>query len=269
MTAEDFIYDGIQLSSFGLMIGYFDGPSDLDGVDTDSQRTFNNFSLFGGKWQPLSVSTYRDTLRITMSIIRNPCDAETQEDMVISLDDIRKIKRWLNRPDFHELRLVDPEFDGIFWNGSCNVEEVHAKGKCVGFNLTFDTDRPFALADPVTYSGSVEAGGHVAIDDISDEIGYIYPDVEITLRGGGDFSIHNSMDDRTTLIKNCTSGETITVSKVLVIESSLASHKIMDDFNWKFLRIGNTYSDRINMLTFSNACEYKITYNPIVKAVIA
>lgn len=266
MRAVDFMYDGILLSSFGLIIGDFSGGNDLDTVDTDSQRTFESFNMFNGKWQPLSVTTYRDTLRIKISVVKNPCD---QEDMTISLLDIRRVKRWLNRPSYHELRIIDDEYEGIFWMGSANVEEVHSNGVCVGFDLTFTTDRPFALADTMTFSGNVNAGDQIEINDVSDEEGFIYPDIQITVGEACDLSITNDTDNRTMLIKNCEQNEVINISKSLFITTDSNTHKISDDFNWKFLRINNSYSNRLNTLTFSNACSYVISYNPIVKAVIA
>lgn len=265
MKAEDFVYDGISLSSFGYMIADFEDSSGLGSVDTDSQRSFNNFSLFDGKWQPLSVSTYRDTLKITLSIMRNPCQSN---ETIIPLTEIRQIKRWLNRPTYHKIRLItnNGEFDHIFWKGSANVEEVHHMGECVGFNITFYTDRPFALSDEIVFSGD---GSELHIVDVSDEEGYIYPDVELVVSAAGDLKITNDFDDREIIINNCSQGETITMTNTLQISTDNTSHKIADDFNWKFLRICNNFYNATNNITFSLPCQYTIKYNPIVKAVIA
>lgn len=270
MRAVDFVYDGIQLSSYGFIIADFDDNSDLGSVTTDSQLSFTNFSMFNGKWQPLSISTYKDTLRIEFSIIRNPCNIESEEKMFLSLSEIREFKRWLNRPTYHELRIIDDsgEFDGIFWNGSANVEEVHALGKCVGFDITFYTDRPFALGDTLTYKGTVDMNGVVKIVDASDDEGYVYPEIKLTLQTDGDLEITNSFDERTFLINDCVSGEVITITPELQILTS-ENREIGKAFNWKFLRICNNFRNRMNEFTFSLPCQYEIKYNPIVKAVIA
>lgn len=268
MVADDFIYDGTQLSDLGFMIGYLDDADAVGTVETDSQRSFNSFSLFGGKWQPLSFTTYKNSLQIEMSVIKNPC-AGSDDDPSISLAEIRRIKRWLNRPTYHELRIVNPEYEHVFWMGSANVEEIHHLGKCVGFHITFSTDRPFALGDTENFHGEVASNGTVTINDISDEIGYIYPDFEITLLDNGDLEIINSFDGRITDIKGCSSGETITMSKVMQITSSLPAHKVYNDFNWRFPRICNSYESAENVFSFSLPCTYSISYNPIVKAVIA
>ena len=266
MTAVDFIYDGIYLSSLGYMIGYLDDVNALDTVGTDSQRSFGSFSLFGGKWQPLTVAYYKDSLRIGISIVKNPCNGD---DMSISLSEIRAVKRWLNRPTYHELRICDDDYDGIFWMGSGNVEEVHNAGRCVGFNVTFYTDRPFALCDEKVFSGEVSGSGTVIIDDSSDEIGYIYPTFDIKVLSSGNLNITNSFDERVTVIKNCVANERINMTKVMQITSSTRGHAIGDDFNWKFPRICNDIGKTENGFMFSLPCEYSIKYNPIVKAVIA
>lgn len=267
MRATDFIYDDVQLSSLGYMIGYIDGAGDLEAVDTDSQKTFGSLTLFGGKWQPVTVATYKDALRFTFSVIKDPC---VFGDLIeISLEDIRYFKRWLNRPEFHKLRIVDDEYEGIFWNGSANVKEIHNSGVCVGFEVTFYTDRPFALEDDIMWKGTAQADEQIKLIDTSDEIGYIYPDMKIEVLSAGDLTIQNSRDEKHTLVANCVANEIITFNKVLQINSSIQSHKLADDFNWFFPRISNGYEDTENIFTFSLPCNYEITYNPIVKAVIA
>ncbi len=270
MRATDFIYDGVRLSDYGFMIADIDDSSGLGTVTTDSQRSFSNFSMFNGIWQPLSISTYKDTLRIELSIIKNPCNIDSQEDAVISLDEIREIKRWLNRPTFHQIRLLDEygEYDGIYWNGSANVQEIHHLGACVGFRATFYTDRPFALSDPYEYTGTVGANGVVKIVDLSDEEGYLYPEITLKPLSAGTLDIVNSIDNRHCIIKDCVANEVITITPELQI-STTNSRNIGKSFNWKFLRISNNYYNKINEFTFSLPCDYSFKYNPVVKAVIA
>ena len=266
MKATDFIYDGIQLSELGYIIAYLDGGSSLGAVDTDSQRAFSNLSLFGGKWQPVTVATYKDSLRFNFSVIKNPCNGDNAE---IPLEDIRVFKRWLNRPDFHELRIIDDQFEGIFWKGSANVKEVHSSGVCVGFDVTFYTDRPFALADEVGLFGSATDDEEIIFMDVSDEIGRIYPEFIVKVLSAGDLTITNNRDSLPTVVKNCSVNETITFSKILQVTTDKATHNLSNDFNWHFPRIINDFDNIENIFTFSLPVEYSIKYNPIVKAVIA
>lgn len=270
MQADDYLYDGITLSAMGYILADTDDSSGLNTIETDSQRSFSSLSMFNGAWQPLSVSTYKDALKIEFSVVKNPCNAPSQEDMYLTLNEIRQFKRWMNRPTFHEFRIFDKsgDYDGIFFMGSANVEEIHVMGHCVGFDVTLYTDRPFALADEVVITGDVVANGTVKITDFSDEEGYIYPEITLELKQGGNLEIVNDFDDRHLLIKNCVVNEVITITRELQISTS-KPRNIGKYFNWKFIRISNNYKNRVNNITFSLPCKYTIKYNPIVKAVVA
>lgn len=50
----------------------------------------------------------------------------------------------------------------------------------------------------------------MSISDTSDDEGYIYPDITITLKAAGDLKITNGFDNRTTVVRGCSSGETLT-----------------------------------------------------------
>lgn len=110
-----------------------------------------------------------------------------------------------------------------------------------------------------------------SLNDTSYEEGYIYPQMEITIGDIDDkpvnerkLTIYNSIENRETYIKNCTSGEVITFDYP-VIQSSDLSHDIQNDFNWKFFRVANTYDNSRNDLVISLPCSIKIKYSPIVK----
>ena len=103
-----------------------------------------------------------------------------------------------------------------------------------------------------------------SINDTSYEEGYIYPKMEIAVKGNGNLIIHNAIENRETYIANCVSGEVITMDYP-VIKSSVSSHNIQNDFNWIFFRVANTYENSRNDLTISLPCSIKIKYSPIVK----
>lgn len=62
----------------------------------------------------------------------------------------------------------------------------------------------------MNFSGSVDKDGSISINDTSDEEGYLYPDITITLKSAGDLKITNEYDKRTTVVRGCSSGETLT-----------------------------------------------------------
>lgn len=103
-----------------------------------------------------------------------------------------------------------------------------------------------------------------SLNDTSYEEGYIYPQMEITVKEDGDLIIHNSIENRETCITNCRANEVITMDYP-VIKSSDSSHNIQNDFNWTFFRIANTYNNSRNDLVVTLPCSIKIKYSPIVK----
>lgn len=265
MDKCDFIFRGESLSSHGYMLCEFDASSSASVVTSDSQREFTSVPMFMGKYHPILYYTYNNSLIMEMSI----CKIEDSSNYIITPTEAASLKRWLNSPCAQEFRIVSEEYRDVFWNGTFNVEEIRFSSDCVGFRLTFTSTAPFGYKDKVELSGSVNQGGMIAIDDISDEEGYIYPDITITLNASGDLKITNEFDKRETVIHGCSSGETLTFTHLLQILSSNHAHELGDDFNYKFVRINNEYGKTINRLIFSLPCTYSISYNPIAKVVIA
>lgn len=263
MSEFDFTFRGESLSSHGYMICEFDSSSSASAVTTDSQKEISSVSMFNGKYQPIIYSNYASALTMELSICKIDGD-----NYYLTPQERVEIKRWLGCPYPCEFRLSDSKYDGYFWNGVFNVEEVRTPLGCVGFNLTFTATAPFGYKDKVEISGSVSANGAVTIKDTSDEEGYIYPDIEVTLQSAGTLKITNAFDNRATVVYNCLSGETLTFSHLLQIATDSSSHSLGDNFNYKFVRINNTYGKTQNTLTFSLPCTYKISYTPIAKVVI-
>ena len=265
MTGCDFSFRGETLSSRGYIIGNIDSSGGASTVTTDSQRNFSQMSMFGGKRFPFLYAVYSDAIKIDFSIFKE-VDGEVQS---ITPQEAASMKKWLSSPIDQEFRLIDDLFTGYRWYGSFNVEEIHAGGICIGLKLSFISTAPFAYKNMVTITGSVLVGESVTINDTSDEEGYIYPEISVTLQSSGELRITNSYDERTAIVKNCVSGETITFTPLLQVLSSSSSHMVGNDFNYSFVRISNSYSDQENILTFNLPCTYSISYSPIAKVVFS
>ena len=268
----DFIYNDCRLSDFGYAIVLFDTIKDGE-IDTDSQLTFNHISIANGKKMPFITSTYEDPLKMEFYIARNLCNYNDYNgiyDMTtnISLSEMAFLKRWLVSPTPHKLQVVGDEYAGIFWMGSFNVEEYTLGDNRIGAHLTFECDAPFGYYNDVTLEGSLNSGEVYKYNCISDEIGYLYPNISIRLMENGDLELSNSFDGKVTSIKNCRQYETITMDENMQIYSDYPTHEIMDDFNFVFYRIGSDFGNIGNTLESNLAIEYTIQYRPICKAVI-
>lgn len=266
MWACDFEYDGQNLSDYGFIICEPDGTNGFDTISAGSQITFNKVSRNRGKIHTLSGTSYDECITSTFKICKDPC---VYDDIRISSDESRDIMRWLNRSKFYKFCFIpeDSWEETCFFNASFNVNKVVIAKELYAFELNMETDKPFGYAEEVSQSWTVtDADATCTLYDASDDVGYVYPSVVITCNESGDLSISNDLEDCTVIIKNCTVGEVITIDgDTRIVTSSLSGHKIYNDFNFEFLRIGNTFDCTENNLTVSIPCELTISYAPIVK----
>ena len=266
MIVKDFEYDNEFLSDWGYEICEFDTSNGFETIDTDSQLTFDSVSQNNGKYFPLTISYYSDHIEIPFQIckIRGPSVITP-----LTVFEIRELKRWLNRPAFHKFKLIQKDWADIYMDGSFNISEIKFNNVTYGLELTFISNRPFALHEPITYKFDIGNDSDTfTFFDKSDEIVYIYPSINITCLSSGNLELINSQEpDRKTIINNVSENETISCTPSLIISTSLSSHQIQNDFNFKFLRVSNQYGNRKNVLSSSIPVQIQLTYTPYIKAV--
>ena len=261
MKAFDFEYDNRNLSSYGFIICNFDSKG-MNTVSNGSTITFNTISTFGGSKHNLTSTEYEDCLETTIQICKNYCSSDIKE---ISSTELRELTKWLSRKKFLKFKILDEDYIDLYFEASFNISRIEFDGKVYGLELEVITNAPFAYKEPKMITvRNIEYGGKHSINDISCEEGYIYPLTEITIKENGDLNIYNSIENRNTYIANCVAGEIITMDYP-VIQSSVSSHNIQNDFNWNFFRVANTINNSRNDLTISLPCTVKIKYSPIVK----
>lgn len=276
MIATDFVYDDIKLSDKGYIICDFDDKSGTEIVDVGSTITFNKIKRDSGRIYTLASATYDECVTATFDICKNDCLYNNNE-MEITTEEFREIMQWLNRREFLPFRIVDANQTVCWYNASFNVDKIVIGGKIYGVRLTMETDRPFGYDDKVTRTYALsDSNVTVSIINTSNEIGYLYPTVTIKCWMGGDLIITNTLEDSTTVIKNCSNAEVITINgeTQTIVTNNERNHtkkKIHNDFNWEFPRIGTKMIRgqvvRNNDITTSLPCEITIEYRPIVKDV--
>lgn len=267
MHACDFEYDGLYLSDFGFVICRFDSASDVESVNPGSQITFNTVSRNRGKKHSLTGTRYEECIEASFDICKDP---SSHDDLRITDNEYRELMRWLNRNTFCKFSIVDDEnieMEPRYYNASFNIEKYKIDDILYGLNLSMITDAPFGYgAERILKFDIEDTSKSYALIDTSDEIGYIYPSVKIECKTDGTILITNDKERCTTQIKNCHAGEVITINgDALTLSSTDNTHKIYNDFNFEFLKIGNTFNDRVNRLTISLPCKLEIRYTPIVK----
>lgn len=264
MRATDFVYDNYALSDYGFMIGKIDSSSNTDTFDVGSQITFNTTSQHYGKYNALTGTQYDSCVTCTFQICKIPCHTQ---DMEITSEEFRDLMRWLNRKEFLPFNFCIETGDIVYFDASFNVKKITVGSILYGLELTMKTNRPFGYGDKIVSSMNFsDITTTFEVEDLSDEIGYVYPDMKITCYSNGDLSVNNAEQACTMLIQNCSSGETITISgNTQIITTSSTTHKICNDFNYQFMRIGNTFTNRKNTLSVSSPCSIELSYNPIIK----
>lgn len=267
MKAIDFEYDGKFLSDFGCIICTFDSNG-LETINSGSEISFQTTSVQNGKRYLITNSIYSSCFEITFQICKNP-KIFSRDDMSFTFEEQKDIYRWLNRMDFYDFRFIDTEYylSECWFRGSFNIKKIELAGTTVGLELTFKSDRPFAIGRENIYKFNADSPEKkMRVYDSSDEIGYIYPSLEITCNASGTLKIINCRNNKVTEIKNCISGEVIQLHD-LMIETSSETHSltIMDDFNFVFPVIENTIDNIRNEYTFSLPCSVVFKYKPIRK----
>ena len=261
MKAYDFSYGEKKLSDYGFIICNF-GDKGLDTVSDGCQITFNTVPVLGGSKHELTSVQYEECLETTIQICKHSCAAGVQE---ITETEHRQLTRWLNRKRFLKLKILDKDHMDLYYEAYINVSKIEFNGMLIGLELNVFTNAPHAFKDPKTINiKNLTLNGKHSFNDISHEEGFIYPYTEIVVNASGNLKIHNAIENRDTYIANCVAGEVITMDYP-VIQSSVSSHKIENDFNWNFFRVANTYDNSRNDLTISLPCSIKATYSPIVK----
>lgn len=261
MRASDFEFNSKRLSDFGCIIANF-GSKGLETIN-GTEITFNTVSSLDGSKNHLVSTKYESCLETTLQIVKYSCSTDIQE---ITATDYREISKWLSKKRFAKFKLLDDSHIDLYYMASIiSIGRIEIDGRLMGLELNIITDSPHAYKEPKTIiiKNTLQDGKH-SINDTSYEEGYIYPTVEITVNENGNLNIYNALEDRSTHIANCVAGEVITMDYP-IIQSSLSSHNIQNDFNWNFFRIANTYDNSRNDLTISLPCTIKLKYSPIVK----
>lgn len=267
MYATDFEYDGKTLSSFGFIACVFDADKGVQTSDYGIEITFNTTETKHGEHYLLTSTQYDDCVSATFDICK---DSDKYDDLEITNDEFRKISRWLSRKEYLPFRVIDSEHetDACYFDASFNINKIYIAEKLYGIELSMVTNRPYGYGQKQIVKLDIsDTSKQYTFTDKSDEVGYIYPDVEITCNASGNLKLKNENAGNTTVINNVINGEIINIDgTTMQISTSKDSHtKLYDDFNYSFPMIVNEYDNIVNTFTSSIPCTVTFSYNPIIK----
>lgn len=275
MYCTNFEYGNRKLSDYNMIIGSLNGSGGNEIVSSGADIVFNQIRPSGSSHFNLYSSTYQEAFISTFQIVKNPC--KCQRNYYLTPTEVSNIQRWLCRKGYNKFKILQDGYEDIHWHATFSSKQILSNGKITGLELTLYTDAPYAYHDRVkcpfqvekntgTAKSGVEPGHDFTLYDTSDEIGWIYPDVKITMMEPGDFTLINSLDNKLMKINNVISGEVIYIDgRNQIISSSVQDHTICNDFNFYFPRIINTCQNNKNDFTVSLSCNIIFYYSPICK----
>lgn len=261
----DFLFDGKELSSFGYILCSFDSV------------TFETMPVSGLTYHTIQApladtvrkvsASYDSSLSRTITICKRTCDANRL--LQITADDISELSRWLCRRDYKWFRFITDDttgMDEVYYEAQFNIQKVMFGDRCVGLSLTVNTNRPYGLTPEITVYARPDKEDAMNISVYSDEEGYLYPDMVITLREAGTLEITSETDGRVTRITDCMADEVIHIhGDILQIESTNGTGSISERFNYQFPRLCNTFEHSENILSFNLNCDVELKYRGIRK----
>ena len=274
LFAIDFEYAGEKLSDYGFIICNFNG-SGLETVSSGADVIFNQVKPAQSNYffSEISASYEQPFISQPFQICKNPCLVDDDNNFEVTPIEVSAIQRWLCRKNsFNKFKIIQEGYENIFWNAKFTCQQIMIGGRIVGLELTMYTDAPFGYMDAIEITENCIANSSFDVYDISDEDGYTYPDMTITLNDSGHFILYNNFNGeeifRMSLL-GCSSGEVITINgknKIITSSNSDTSHTILArDFNYDFPKIANFYDCNKNTITTSLDCEIFLSYNPTIK----
>ncbi len=275
MYAKTFEFNGLLASNLNLYIMNFDGNTD-GAIDTGGEVTFNTSKPGSSDMWYMHSSTVENPLTFTFQIGKYDCDNDIEE--TISREEYAFIMSWLQRRDGYKwLRFIQDGYTDTYFNCQLNVKPIEWGGKKVGLEVTGLCNAPYGFSPEQTYTATLLPSVAFSLYNDSDKEGeLLFDKVVIKPTANCDIEIINDLDsqycpdkDYSTIIKNCSSAETITIEN-RQIYSTVDSHDLGNDFNFLYPRLIYMY-DYNNLIPYrrntytvkSGSFEITLTYRTV------
>lgn len=218
MYGQDFVFNEKSLSSFGMIMCVVDGMEDdkfslsRDIISTELTSYRDYIHILGSK--------YTETLSFQVSIIKNPCENQSQNEMAISRSELRSLTSWLTSTSTTStFYLVDDDkkFDEyIEYDCLCtDIEPFIVSGVIYGMTITFTCNAPYGYSEKIIYVNDNEP--------YSDTFSFsIYNDSDIfnSLYRPEIVKIYPKEKTVNAIITNTTLNKSLTLNKVFTDSSS-------------------------------------------------
>lgn len=258
-----FTFDDKTSDEYGLMVCEFDGNSSTDTSGGTIEFTLTS-SPIKNRWYKSGNANYTEAIKFGFQVIK-------QDFKPIDPYEYSALERWLQRKDgFKDFTITRLDYDTIHFNAQLTVSPISVAGDIMGLSISGVTDAPYGFGQLITLKAKTENSiGTLVFADMSDEIGYIYPDIEIDISSACNLKITNETSGEFFKLDNCVDNEIINIDgQILEINSTALSHKIYNNTNFKFPRIINDFNKRTNIFKIEGNCSLTMKYRPIRKVII-
>lgn len=278
-----FIFDGQSLEDFGYIM-LSDGDSQEENMAV-SKMGYVNTKVPMSDVSHVVATSYEERLTRTILIVKNPC--VFGDNLDLTNDDISEMSKWLCRKTYKWFRYYDEDdlTDEVWYKVMCTIDKKEMGDTVVGLIITITADAPYGYTKEIvntwTFPDITDPWGHpdrtssYTIDVHSDEEGYIYPDITITISPdqlSQDFTITNTYDGRQTKLGLVVSGDTFQflggdVQQLIPTFDSEAIYvrDISHMYNYKQPRLCNQYNNYANTFTVNCGCSVEMKYRGIRK----
>lgn len=233
--AQNFIYDGVPGSEFGLRISSLSEQSVADGASVSliTQDIYRRPSVYllGVKETPV--------LNIPISIT---------VEKELSAQQASAISKWLfGQQTYKKLQILQPDMEDVYYNCIITKPVPIKVGNIIrGFTATAECDSPFAWEYDEKFFFKFDnymVNQHMTIDNPSDSSDYLYPKLVVAANiFGGSFEILNRSDNyRTFGIDGMNLNEKILVNNNTqqIVSANTGEQKVnlLKNYNYKWFRL--------------------------------
>lgn len=262
--AQRFIYDNISCENYYLEICDFESGNGLIKTSGGSAVEIKSAKPLGNdRWLNYD-NQYNEPLKFTIHVMKT-------DHQPIPLMDQSFIGEWLLRRDttYRPFQFDCPEYgDILFYAKVESINEISIGGVVYGIEINFVTNAPYGFSPVLHKTWQVTSPSQTfTFLNSSEEVGYLYPNMKITINEDCDFSITNNKDNKPFKINGCKAGEIITIDgqyRVYPV-TTLDTHDLSKSFNYHWFRFVKNFNDNTNKITVNGKAIIELDYQFIRK----
>lgn len=265
MYATDFKFDGELASSHNLIICSFNGSGDTQSIRNGADvKLTTSKSPSSNVWHHVNAQ-YDEVLSTTIQVMKLDCKNKERH---FTVQEQETINRWLNRLDgYYPFQIIQDGYENIYFNAQINVNKIEIGGHVVGFELNIITDKPYGYFETQKINFQLSENEKFNFFDKSDEVGNFDILMKVTCLSSGSLTVTNALTRQSFTIDGCVVDEIINIdTENRKLSSSVRTNaELLKSFNFKWMTIGNTRTDRKNIISSTLPVDIEIIYNPICK----